>query len=122
VRHRLHYVIPLTMTLCACTWAHSQSVHGRQGTAAKHLEARPSTVAVGKLKAITKKMTIGEIFRRIGPGTQDMKSGIYLWKWRSSDGRMFYVGASDPRPQAKPAYASFGQRMPQAKAKRKQRV
>jgi hypothetical protein len=108
----------LLLTLCVSTCAYSQlSPSGHASV--QQPKARASTVAVGKLKAITKKMTVGEVFRRIGPPARDIGSGIHVWEWLSSDGRRFYVGASDPRPGTKVMYARFGQGPAHPKVKRK---
>ena len=58
------------------------------------LSTQARVLAPEQFSKITKKMTIYEILRRLGPPARDIGSGVYILEWDSTDGRVFSLSAS----------------------------
>jgi len=56
---------------------------------------------------VSAKMTLGEIFARLGPASADVGSGLHVYAWDCADGRRFLVGAPDADPASRPRYARW---------------
>ena len=61
-------------------------------------DAKPLSPEV--FASITKEMLMPEIFKRLGPATRDVGSGLYVLEWKTNDGRVFHI--STPSLCSKP--------------------
>jgi hypothetical protein len=52
-------------------------------------------------------LTLGEILAVLGPAADDVGSGLFVLRWRCTDGRSFLVGSPSMEPATKPLYAHF---------------
>lgn len=59
------------------------------------LSPQARVLAPEQFAKITKKMTVYEILRRLGPPARDLGSGVYILEWDSSDGRVFGLRATN---------------------------
>jgi hypothetical protein len=57
------------------------------------LSTQVRVLAPEQFSKITKKMTVYEILRRLGPAARDIGSGVYILEWDSTDGRVFSLSA-----------------------------
>jgi hypothetical protein len=54
-------------------------------------------------------MTISEIIELLGPAQRELGSGLMIFGWESTDGRLFFVGG--PSMCERPIYARFDRRV-----------
>jgi hypothetical protein len=59
------------------------------------------------LSTITNDMTYSEIISKLGKPEEDVGSGLYVFRWSSTDGRKYYISMSDTNPDSKPISAGF---------------
>lgn len=65
-----------------------------------------------RFEGISKKMNFEAIIERLGPPAREVGSGLYVFQWRVTDGRVFFVSIA--RPCGTPTALGFA---PSAKAR-----
>jgi hypothetical protein len=64
--------------------------------------------------AVRLDMTMSEIIELLGPAHRELGSGLMIFGWESTDGRIFLVGG--PSMCERPIYARFDQGVPSNKS------
>jgi len=97
-------------TACAAAAAQPCAIHAHSKVFAPDRKALAPTT----FSAVRLDMTMWEIIELLGPAQRELGSGLMIFGWESTDGRLFLVGGSSMCER--PIYARFEQGVPSNKS------
>jgi len=101
-------VVDTLVLAAACAASAEQSCANRDHSKVFSPDRKPLVPAA--FDAVRLDMTIWEIVELLGPAQRELGSGLMIFGWESTDGRLFLVGGSSMcKP---PLYARFDQGAP----------